>query len=77
MDTGVQKKVVDFQMRYWWRLFAVALASGLWLLPVLLLALPANLPFREAIISTSVLSGVVAACMAFFVGMSAGVRLPK
>lgn len=73
----VCKPVFDAQFALWRSFFVIALMGGLWLVPVVYLAVPENLPFKQAAIAVAALSGGVAAFLAFFVGMSAGARLPR
>lgn len=73
----VRKPIFDAQFALWRRFLAIALVAGFWLVPVVYLAVPEALPFKQAVLVVTALSGGVAAFVAFFVGMSAGARLPR
>lgn len=69
--------VFDAQFRVWGRLFGISLLCGLWGACTFAIAIPRDGLMKVVIVGVAALSGVVAAGLAFFIGISAGVQLPR
>lgn len=68
--------VINRYARKWATWFVAATVAGMWMVPIIIGGAPPSAG-RTAVAMTVAIAGVIAAAIGFFVGLVAGVRLPR